>query len=155
MGQSATLPTLSVVVPNYNHAKYLPACLTAILRESVQPLEVLVLDDVSTDNSVEVIRSFAARHPLVRLIQNEQNLGVMRNTSGVNTGDALVSIYKADAQSDIKRAVVNSLFIQRNAKALVDLARAEKDASMKREIVQKLSVMKEPVATEYMLELLK
>ena len=83
------------------------------------------------------------------------NLGVMRNTSGANTGDALVSIYKTDSQSDIKRAVVNSLFIQRNGKALVDLARAEKDASLKREIVQKLSVMKTPEATDYMLELLK
>ena len=83
------------------------------------------------------------------------NLGVMRNTSGANTGDALVSIYKGDTQTDIRRAVVNSLFVQRNAKALVDLAKAEKDASMKREIVQKLSVMKEPEATDYMLELLK
>ncbi|HXD72286.1 MAG TPA: HEAT repeat domain-containing protein [Vicinamibacterales bacterium] len=83
------------------------------------------------------------------------NLGVMRNTSGANTGDALVSIYKSDSQSDIKRAVVNSLFMQRNAKALVELAKAEKDASMKREIVQKLSIMKEPEATDYMLELLK
>jgi hypothetical protein len=84
-----------------------------------------------------------------------RNLGVMRNTSGPNTGDALVSIYKSDSQGDIKRAVVNSLFTQRNAKALVDLARSEKDASMKREIVQKLSVMKTPEATDYMLELLK
>jgi hypothetical protein len=83
------------------------------------------------------------------------NLGAMRRTSGTNTGDALVSIYKGDTQSDIKRAVVNSLFMQRNAKSLVDLAKAEKDASLKREIVQKLSVMKEPEATDYMLELLK
>jgi HEAT repeat protein len=83
------------------------------------------------------------------------NLGVMRNTSGANTSDALVSIYKSDSSGDIKRAVVNALFVQRNAKALVELARAEKDASMKREIVQKLSVMKTPEATDYMLELLK
>jgi len=83
------------------------------------------------------------------------NLGVMRRTNGVNTGDALVSIYKGDSQSDIKRAVINSLFMQQNAKALVDLAKTEKDASLKRELVQKLSVMKAPEATEYMLELLK
>ena len=79
----------------------------------------------------------------------------MRNTTGANTGDALVAIYRSDTQSDIRRAVVNSLFMQRNAKALVDLAKGEKDASMKREIVQKLSVMKTPEATDYMLELLK
>jgi hypothetical protein len=83
------------------------------------------------------------------------NLGVMRNTSGANTGDVLVSIYKGDTQNDIKRDVVNALFLQHNAKALVDLAKTEKDASLKREIVQKLSIMKAPEATEYMLELLK
>ncbi len=83
-----------------------------------------------------------------------RNLGMMRS-SGTSAADALVSIYKSDSSSDIKGAVVNSLFIQHNAKALVDLARSEKDASLKREIVQKLSVMKAPEATDYMLELLK
>jgi glycosyltransferase involved in cell wall biosynthesis len=66
-----TLPTLSVVVPNYNHGKYLEFSLPALLRQSVQPLEIIVLDDVSTDNSVEVIRRFAAQSPLIRLVQNE------------------------------------------------------------------------------------
>jgi len=84
-----------------------------------------------------------------------RNLGMMRASSNVNTGDALVAIYKSDSQSDIKRAVADSLFRQRNAKSLVDLAKSEKDPSLKREIVQKLSIMKEPEATEYMLELLK
>ena len=84
-----------------------------------------------------------------------RNLGMMNRGSTSTASDALVSIYKADGSSDIKRAVVNSLFMQRNAKGLVELARSEKDASLKREIVTKLSVMKTPEATEYMLELLK
>src|SRR5438034_2246469 len=73
------LPSLSVVVPNYNHARYLPVCLKAILAQSVAPIELIVVDDASTDNSVEVIRRFAAQSPLVRLVQNEKNLGVMAN----------------------------------------------------------------------------
>lgn len=72
-------PSLSVVVPNYNHAKYLDLSLPAILHQSFQPTEVIVLDDASTDESVEVIRRFAAQNPLVRLVQNEKNLGVMPN----------------------------------------------------------------------------
>ena len=83
-----------------------------------------------------------------------RNLGMM-NRPGSGASDALVSIYKSDASSENKRAVINSLSMQRNAKALVDLARAEKDPSLKKEIVQKLSVMKSPEATDYMLELLK
>jgi hypothetical protein len=86
-----------------------------------------------------------------------RNLGIMNRRTGGSTSaaDALVSIYKSDSSSDIRRAVVNALFQQRNAKGLVELARGEKDASMKREIVQKLSVMREPEAIDYMLELLK
>ena len=81
-----------------------------------------------------------------------RNLGMM-NRPG--TSEALVSIYRADTESETRRAVINALFIQHNAKSLVDLARAEKDASLKKEIVSKLSVMKAPEATDYMLELLK
>ena len=76
---SSSLPTLSVVIPNYNHAKHLPSSLGAIVNQSVQPLELIVLDDASTDNSVEVIKQLAARHQVIRLVQNEKNLGVMPN----------------------------------------------------------------------------
>src|SRR3954469_22110395 len=96
-----SLPSLSVVVPNYNHAKYLPTCLTAILGQSVQPFEILVLDDASTDNSLEVIRRFAAEHSLIRLIQNETNLGVMPN---LNKGVELSRgeyVYIASADDEV------------------------------------------------------
>jgi len=83
-----------------------------------------------------------------------RNLGMM-NRPGSAAGDALVSIYKSDMQLENRRVVINSLFMQHNAKALVDLARAEKDPSLKKEIVSKLSIMKAPEATDYMLELLK
>ena len=84
-----------------------------------------------------------------------RNLGSMSRSNGANTSDALVSIYKSDNSSDIRRQIINSLFIQHNAKALVELARAEKDPELKRDIVSKLSTMKTPEATDYMLELLK
>jgi len=81
-----------------------------------------------------------------------RNLGMM-NRPG--TTEMLVGIYKSDSSTDVRREVVNSLFMHHDAKALVDLARAEKDLSLKTEIVSKLSVMKAPEATDYMLELLK
>jgi HEAT repeat protein len=81
-----------------------------------------------------------------------RDLGMM-NRAGTN--ETLVAIYKSDSSTDVRREVVNALFIHREARALVDLARVEKDPSLKREIVSKLSVMKAPEATDYMLELLK
>jgi tetratricopeptide (TPR) repeat protein len=81
-----------------------------------------------------------------------RNLGLMRSAG---TAETLASIYGSDASSDVRKAVVNALFLQNNAKALVDLARAEKNPDMKKEIVSKLSIMKSKEATDYLMELLK
>jgi HEAT repeat protein len=81
-----------------------------------------------------------------------RNLGMMNRPGAAET---LVSIYGADTSADTRKAIINALFIQRNAKALVELARNEKDPQIKKEIVSKLSVMKAPEATDYLLELLK
>lgn len=56
-----TTPSLSVVVPNYNHGQHLPNCLEALVRQSVPPAEIVVIDDASTDNSLEVLADFARR----------------------------------------------------------------------------------------------
>jgi len=81
-----------------------------------------------------------------------RNLGMMNRPE---TTEMLVSIYRSDSSPDVRREVVNSLFVHRDAKALVDLAKAEKDPALKRELVSKLALMKAPEATDYMLELLK
>jgi tetratricopeptide (TPR) repeat protein len=81
-----------------------------------------------------------------------RNLGLMKRAG---TSEALVSIYESDSAADVRRAVVNALFIQNNGKALVDLARAEKNMEMKKEIVSKLSIMNSPEAKAYLMELLK
>ncbi len=69
-------PTLSVIVPNYNHAKLLPRCLDGILTQSFQPMEVIVIDDGSTDNSREVIENYAKRYPVIKTFPNDKNRGV-------------------------------------------------------------------------------
>jgi glycosyltransferase involved in cell wall biosynthesis len=96
-----SFPSLSVVVPNYNHSKYLPAALSAILAQSVQPVEIIVMDDASTDNSTEVIEHFAAENSVVRLVQNEKNIGVMPNVNkgvGLSRGDY---VYIAPADDEV------------------------------------------------------
>jgi glycosyltransferase involved in cell wall biosynthesis len=70
------LPTLSVVVANYNHARYLPTALRCILEQSIRPLEVLVIDDGSTDNSIAVVEDLARQEPLIKLLPNDRNRGV-------------------------------------------------------------------------------
>ena len=81
-----------------------------------------------------------------------RNLGLMKRPA---TTDALTTIYGSDSSPDVRKAVINALFLQNNATALVTLARAEKNPELKKEIVSKLSVMKSKEATDYLLELLK
>lgn len=73
------MATLSVLMPNYNHAKYIREALDAILCQSYQPIEVIVIDDASTDNSIAVIQEYVERYPIIRLIRNEKNMGVVHN----------------------------------------------------------------------------
>jgi glycosyltransferase involved in cell wall biosynthesis len=94
-------PTLSVVIPNYNHGRYLPNCLEAVLGQSLAANEILVIDDASTDHSVEVISDYARRHPTIRLVRNERNQGVVY---GMNRGLELASgayLYFAAADDQV------------------------------------------------------
>ncbi len=73
--------SLSVIISNYNHAQYITNALEAILSQSYRPLEVIIIDDASTDNSVEVIQRFVKQDSLVRLIVNEKNEGCLYNVN--------------------------------------------------------------------------
>ena len=68
------MPTVTVVTPNYNHARYLPKRIDSILAQTFQDIELLILDDASTDNSREIIESYS-KNVKTKAIFNEQNSG--------------------------------------------------------------------------------
>jgi glycosyltransferase involved in cell wall biosynthesis len=68
------MPKVTVITPNYNHARYLARRLDSILAQTFQDFELIVLDDASTDNSREVIESYA-KDPRVKTIFNAENNG--------------------------------------------------------------------------------
>ena len=70
-------PSLSVILPNFNHAHLLPRAIKALLAQERPPDEILVIDDASTDNSRRVVEEFAARVPSVHLICNATNCGAI------------------------------------------------------------------------------
>jgi HEAT repeat protein len=98
-----------------------------------------LIDVANTEKDPELRRS-AVRH-----------LGTMGRTK---TGDALVGVYAKEKELDIKRQVINALFVQNNAESLVAIARKETDPALKREMVSKLSLMKSKVALDYLMEIL-
>ena len=72
-------PLLSVVVPNYNQAAYLKASLAAIVNQSFQGFELIIIDDASTDESVEIIRKYQKKHSKIKFLQNKKNEGVVKS----------------------------------------------------------------------------
>jgi GT2 family glycosyltransferase len=80
MNASAAQPLISVVIPNYNGAAFLEACLASLLRQTYSNREILVVDNGSRDASVEIIRRVA---PQARVLLLQRNLGF---AGGVNAG---------------------------------------------------------------------
>ena len=66
---------ISVIVPNYNHASFLKKRLESILNQSFQDFELILLDDSSDDNSIEVIDTYKNNPKVSHFIINENNSG--------------------------------------------------------------------------------
>lgn len=75
-------PALSVIVPVYKTEAYLPACLDSLLAQTLEDIEILVVNDCSPDGSRELIHAYCRRDPRIRLIDHARNLGLgaARNT---------------------------------------------------------------------------
>lgn len=65
---------VSVIVASYNHAEFLEQRMDSLINQTYQDIEILVIDDCSPDNSVEILRGYES-HPKVRLIIRKQNGG--------------------------------------------------------------------------------
>ncbi|WNF27363.1 CDP-glycerol glycerophosphotransferase family protein [Streptomyces sp. C11-1] len=80
-------PRLTVVVPLYNVEDYLGACLSSLAEQSMEDLEVVLVDDGSTDNGPVLAQEFVDRDPRFRLVRQENaGLGAARN-AGVREAD--------------------------------------------------------------------
>jgi glycosyltransferase involved in cell wall biosynthesis len=71
------LPSLSVIIPNYNHGKFLPSSLGAIAPQLRAGDELIVLDDASTDDSREIISEFARQFQQIKPVFAEKNSGIV------------------------------------------------------------------------------
>lgn len=68
--------SVSVIIPNYNHAQFLDARIQSVLNQTYQNFEVIILDDKSTDNSVDVINKYSTNRHVSHVIVNDENTGI-------------------------------------------------------------------------------
>ena len=126
---------------------------TLYQKESSNDVKKQILQGmfVGGDSAHMIDLAKSEKHPDLRRVA-VRNLGLMGNK---RTGDALVEIYAQDKDPQVRRAVIEALFLQNNGEQLVAIARKEEDPSMRKEIVQKLSIMpKSKAITDFLLEIL-
>ncbi len=72
---SSLNPKVSIILPNYNHASYLKLRIDSILNQTFQDFELIILDDLSTDNSRDIIEGYRGNPKISGIIYNEKNSG--------------------------------------------------------------------------------
>ena len=78
-------PKLSVVVPVYNVENYLSKCLDSILKQTLEDIEIICVNDGSTDGSANILQDYKKKDPRIIVLEQEnQGLGAARNT-GIRT----------------------------------------------------------------------
>ncbi|MFO1488664.1 MAG: glycosyltransferase family 2 protein [Verrucomicrobiota bacterium] len=74
-----TPPKVSVCIPTYNYARYLPEAIESILNQNFTNFELLIIDDCSKDNTAEVVQRYAAQDSRVLFSVNSPNVGMVNN----------------------------------------------------------------------------
>ena len=87
-----TEPRVSIVIPVFNHAQYLDKCIKSTIDQDYQNLEIIIVDDASTDTRVKAILHKYTNNPRVKIFLNEKNMGISetQNRAIINsTGDII------------------------------------------------------------------
>ena len=67
---------LTVIIPNYNKERFVKQCVESVLCQTYSPIDIIVVDDKSTDNSGEILKELAGKNANVKLILLDENAGV-------------------------------------------------------------------------------
>ena len=113
---SYNIPDVTIVVTNYNYSKYLPRCIRSCLSQKHVNVEVIVVDDRSTDNSLDVLKPF---YKDIQIIRNEKNVGV---AAAANTGISLARgryVIRVDADDFVNSDMcyIMSIYLDSNHNA--------------------------------------
>lgn len=92
------MPEVSIIIPVYNTGKYIAKAVESVLNQTFKDLELIIVDDASTDATYSICEEYAKNDSRVRLFKNEQNLGMMPNWN--NALQYITGKYWAKLDSD-------------------------------------------------------
>lgn len=107
-------PKISIVIPIYNTAKYLPSCLDSVLSQTYKNLEIILVDDGSTDNSGKIADDYAKKDPRIKVIHQKnagqstaRNAGIKKATgeyiSFIDSDDSIAPTFYEEHLAKITR----------------------------------------------------
>lgn len=70
---------VSVIVPVYNTSKYLNRCLDSLVNQTLKDIEIIIINDKSTDDSIDIIKEYENKYKNIRVIHNKTNKGIGYN----------------------------------------------------------------------------
>lgn len=73
--ESISQPFISIIIPTYNVESYIARCLDSCINQTLHDIEILVIDDCGSDDSIKIAQSYADKDSRIRIIHNEKNLG--------------------------------------------------------------------------------
>ena len=86
-------PKISILIPAYNVEKYIARCLDTIVGQTFGDIEIVIVDDASTDGTLGIIEDYASRDSRIKVIRHPENMGLVwvRNTGiDASTGDYIM-----------------------------------------------------------------
>ncbi len=109
-------PLISVIMPAYNGEKYLAEAIESILDQTYNNFEFIIINDGSTDKSLEIIKEYAKKDKRIKIINNNKNLGISLSLNkGVITGKGkYIAIMNQDDISLTKRFEEQIKFLEEN-----------------------------------------
>lgn len=103
-------PLISVLIPAYNVAKYVEMAISSVVNQTYRNLEILVINDGSTDETGKILEKLAQQDNRIRIITNEENLGLIKS---LNKGLLLANgeyIARMDADDLVEKNWIETIF---------------------------------------------
>lgn len=96
------MPKVSIIVPVYNVEKYLPSCLDSLIKQTLTDIEILCINDGSTDNSLSILKKYSLNDTRIKIIdKSNEGVGNARNTGIVAATGTYIMFLDSDDWLDL------------------------------------------------------
>lgn len=104
---------VTIGIPVYNVEKYIEMCVTSVLEQSLDNIELIIVDDKGNDNTIGIIKHLSETHPrggIIRILEHEKNLGVAHGRNTIIENARGKYLYLIDSDDYIKPDTVEKLY---------------------------------------------